>query len=206
LAETLQMGRVKDSATESEYLDTIVNECERLSRLVDGVLLFSKTEQGKKVFHLRSMNAADAVRAAVRAIDYPLSQQGFQLDVSMEPELPPVRADRDALQQAILNLLSNAMKYSGEARSIELTVGREGRFVAIRVTDHGVGIASEEQSRVFEKFYRAPTPENQRIAGTGLGLALVEQIVKAHGGEIEVKSERGKGSTFLIRLPVEESV
>ncbi|MCX6621753.1 MAG: ATP-binding protein, partial [Acidobacteria bacterium] len=134
----------------------------------------------------RSLHVAEAVNAAARAIDYPLSQQGFQLDVSIEPGLPAVNADRDALQQAILNLLTNAMKYSGEARNIELTVCREGNAIAIRVADHGVGIAKEEQSRIFEKFYRAHTPENQRIAGTGLGLALVAQIVNAHGGTMEV--------------------
>ncbi len=206
LAETLQLGRVKDTDTQSEYLDTIVNECERLSRLVDGVLQFSKAEQGKKVFHPRSMNIAESVIAAERALDYPLSQQGFQLEVTIEPGLPSVRADRDAVQQAILNLLSNAMKYSGESRRIGLDVRRDGAWVTIRVTDRGIGIAKEEQARIFEKFYRARTPENQRIAGTGLGLALVAQIVSAHGGSVEVESEPGKGSSFLIRLPVEENV
>ncbi len=119
--------------------------------------------------------------------------------------LPVINADRDALEQATLNLLTNAMKYSGDSRLIELGLGRENGDVVIRVTDHGLGIAAEEQVRIFEKFYRAPTRENQAIPGAGLGLALVAQIAKAHGGKAEVLSAPGQGSTFTIRLPIEAS-
>jgi len=202
-AETLEMGRSPDPGTQAEYLDTIVNECQRLSRLVDNVLLFSKIEQDKKIYQFRRTDLAEVVNAAVRALRYPLEQQGFQLQVSVAGELPPVRADGDALEQAILNLLSNAMKYSGEARGIELELRRNNGEAVIRVTDHGVGIAAEEQKRIFEKYYRAPTRENQLIPGTGLGLTLVAHIAKAHGGRVEVKSALGEGSTFSICLPVE---
>lgn len=201
-AETLQMGRSQDPATQAEYLDTIVNECERLTRLVDDVLLFSKIEQGKKAFQFRPTSLAEVVNGAARALQYPLEQQGFELQVSVADELPPSPADRDALQQAILNLLTNAMKYSGEARTIELALTRNDAEALIRVTDHGVGIAPEEHARIFEKYYRAPTRENQLIPGTGLGLTLVAQIVKAHGGRVEVKSAPGQGSTFSVCLPL----
>jgi two-component system phosphate regulon sensor histidine kinase PhoR len=200
-AETLQMGRCGDSETQSEYLGTIVNECERLSRLVDGVLLFSKTEQGKKTWRLRPVDPAEAVQAAARALEYPLSQQGFQLHIAVEGDLPRIAADRDALEQAVLNLLSNAIKYSGDARDIELGLYRENGEVVVKVADHGVGIAPEEHTRIFEKFYRAPARENQFIPGTGLGLALVAQIVKAHGGRVAVDSAPGQGSTFYLRFP-----
>jgi signal transduction histidine kinase len=205
-AETLQMGRSKDPETASEYLETIVNECERLSRLVDGVLLFAKLEQGKKTYHFRSVPVAEAVAAAVRALRYPLSQQGFDLQLSVEPDPLTIRADRDALEQAILNLLTNAMKYSGDARQIELSLFRHDGDAVIRVTDHGVGIAPEARLRIFEKFYRAPTPENQLIPGTGLGLALVAHIVKAHGGRVEVESAPGRGSTFSLHLPLQSKL
>jgi signal transduction histidine kinase len=204
LAETLQMGRGRDAKTESEYLDTIVNECERLSRLVDGVLLFSKAEQGKMVYHFRPLEAVETVHAAARAIEYTMAQKGFRLKIEIEPGLPRLRGDRDALEQALLNLLGNAMKYSGDARDIEVALKREDGRAVIGVTDHGAGIAVAEQTRIFEKFYRAATPENEHIPGTGLGLALVAQIIKAHGGEVRVRSAPGEGSTFSLLLPLEE--
>lgn len=201
-AETLQMGRSRDPEAQAEYLDTIVNECERLSRLVDGVLTFSKMEQGKKTYRFRTTRLEDAVRAAARTMEYPLAQHGFNLRVEMDGALPPVRADQDAIEQAVLNLLSNAMKYSGDRREIELRTVRVNGDAAIEVRDYGVGIRPEEQGRIFEKFYRVPTQENQQIPGTGLGLTLVAQIAHAHGGRVEVRSAPGEGSTFSIRLPV----
>lgn len=204
MAETLQLGRVADEATQAEYLETITNECERLSRLVDDVLLFSKTEQGKKTYRRRPTHMEDLVNDTVRALEYPLRREGFRLHTRVENPLPLVQADADALQQALLNLLSNAMKYSGDSRDIDLDVQREDGQLVLRVTDYGLGIPREEQGRIFEKFYRVPTPENQLIPGTGLGLALVTQIAKAHGGQVRVASTPGKGSTFSLFLPVEE--
>ncbi|MEO8658530.1 MAG: HAMP domain-containing sensor histidine kinase [Bryobacteraceae bacterium] len=204
LAETLQLGRVTDEATQAEYLETITNECQRLSRLVDDVLLFSKMEQGKKSYRLRPVHVENVVNDAVRALEYPLRSEGFCLRTRVENPLPLVRADADALQQALLNLLSNAMKYSADARNIDLDVKREDSRIVLRVTDHGVGIPRDEQARIFEKFYRAPTAENQTIPGTGLGLALVAQIAKAHGGRVAVESAVGKGSTFSLFVPLEE--
>ncbi len=200
-AETLQMGRSRDPEAQAEYLNTIVNECERLSRLVDGVLTFSKMEQGKKVYRFRAMRLDDAVRAAARAMEYPLAQHGFNLRVELDGALPPVRADHDAIEQAVLNLLSNAMKYSRDRREIELRTARVNGDAVIEVRDYGAGIPPEEQGRIFEKFYRVATPENQQIPGTGLGLTLVAQIAHAHGGRVEVRSAPGEGSTFSIRLP-----
>jgi signal transduction histidine kinase len=204
-AETLQMGRSPDPDTQAEYLDTIVNECERLTRLVDNVLQFSKIEQGKKIYQFRPVRLAEVVSAAARAMRYPLEQQGFQLRVSVEDDLPAVRGDADALQQAILNLLSNAMKYSGESRSIDVDLRQEDGEAVIRVRDRGVGIAPELQTLIFEKFYRVPAAENQLIPGTGLGLTLVAHTAKAHGGRVEVRSAPSEGSTFSLCLPVEGS-
>ena len=202
-AETMQMGRARGRETESEYLETIVSECERLSRLVDDVLQFSKMERGHKVYRFRPSDLASVVDSACRAMQYPVREQGIDLRTSIAEDMPPVRADRDALEQAILNLLSNALKYSGNSRLIEVELEREEREAAIRVTDHGVGIPAEEQERIFERFYRVQTTENQRIPGTGIGLALVEHTAKAHGGRVEVRSAPGQGSAFTIYLPLE---
>jgi signal transduction histidine kinase len=113
-----------------------------------------------------------------------------------------VAADRDAVKQAVLNLLTNAMKYSGSSRAIELRLLPQNGDALIQVADHGIGIPTREQSRIFERFYRARVPENRVISGTGLGLALVAHIAEAHGGSVQVESNPGKGSTFSIRIPV----
>lgn len=201
-AETLQMERPLDQATQSEYLNTIVNESERLTRLLNNVLDFSKIERGQKVYRLEPTPLAPVVRDAASAMRYPLVRLGFQLHVDVEDGLPPARIDRDAIEQAILNLLGNAMKYSRDRRDIDLHLAAVNGHAVIEVRDHGLGIAPADQQRIFERFYRAPVPENGRIPGTGLGLALVDHIVKGHGGHVEVRSSPGEGSTFAIHLPL----
>jgi len=202
-AETLRLGRSKSMKTQEEYLDTIVNESERLTRLLNNVLDFSKIEQGKRIYRPELASLYEIIQAAARAIEYPLNQKGFKLNVQTTKGLPEVRVDRDAIEQAVLNLIHNAMKYSGESRDIDLRLQRKDSQALIKVIDRGIGIDSQEQNRIFEKFYRVPTKENERIVGTGLGLTLVSHIARAHGGHIEVKSTPGKGSTFSLYLPLE---
>ena len=203
-AETLRLGRSKDAKTQNEYLDTIVNESQRLTRLLNNVLDFSKIEQGKRLYCPESASLYEIVESAARAMEYPLSQQGFKLDVQTEDGLPNVHVDHDAIEQALLNLLHNAMKYSGESKQIGLHLKRKDSHALIQVIDQGIGIDPQEQKRIFEKFYRIPSPENERIVGTGLGLALVSHIIEAHGGYLELESTPGKGSTFSIFLPLEK--
>ncbi|MDH4218716.1 MAG: HAMP domain-containing histidine kinase [Candidatus Aminicenantes bacterium] len=203
-AETLRLGRSKDTKTQNEYLDTIVNESQRLTRLLNNVLDFSKIERGRRLYRPELASLYEIVESAARAMEYPLSQQGFRLDVQTEEGLPKVRVDRDAIEQALLNLLHNAMKYSGESKEIGLHMKKKDGHALIQVIDQGIGIGPQEQKRIFEKFYRIPSPENERIVGTGLGLALVSHIVEAHGGSLELESASGKGSTFSIYLPLEK--
>ncbi len=202
-AETLRLGRSTDQHTQAEYLDTIINESERLTRLLNNVLDFSQIEQGKKTYHLVTTSLVEVVHTAARALEYPLAQQGFELRLDIKDNLPVVSADGDALQQAILNLLTNAMKYSGASREIDLRLQRQNGQAVIQVTDYGVGIAREEQTPIFENFYRVLTPESKLIPGTGLGLTLVAHVAQAHGGSVEVQSAPGEGSTFSIHLPLE---
>jgi len=201
-AETLAMGRGRDERTRSEYLETIVNESERLARLVDNVLDFSKIEQGKKIYRLRPTRLEEVAGSAARAMQFPLAQQGFKLRVSVQEQMPELNADPDAIQQAILNLLANAMKYSGDAREIDLSLSARNGDAVIEVADHGLGLTPDERNHIFEKFYRAPSHESRLIAGTGLGLTLVAHIVRAHGGRVEVESAPGIGSTFRVFLPI----
>jgi signal transduction histidine kinase len=202
-AETVRLGRVKDGAARTEYLDTIINESERLSRLLNNVLDMSKIEQGRKLYHPRPQPLAPVLRTAVRTMDYPLRQQGFSLRVDIDDALPDALIDGDALEQAVLNLIGNAIKYSGTAREIGVALVREGDWAVIRVVDGGVGIPLGDRERIFEKYYRVPSPQNSEVPGTGLGLALVAHFAREHGGRVEVDSAPGSGSTFSLYLPLE---
>jgi signal transduction histidine kinase len=200
-AETIAIGRTQDERKRQEYMETIVNESERLTRLVDNVLDFSKIEQGKKLYTMKPTALPEVVRSAARAMQYPLSQQGFTLNVAVDENVAPVQADADAIEQAILNLLSNAMKYSGTARQVELSLASQNGSAVIEVRDNGLGIAAADRERIFEKFYRVHSPETGLIAGAGLGLTLVKHIAEAHNGSVEVHGEIGRGSTFSMRIP-----
>ncbi len=201
-AETLRMGRMRDEAMRNEYLETIGTESERLTRLLNNVLDFSKIEQGQKRYNFQQACLADTVRTAARTMRYPLSQEGHELRVDLGETLPDIRIDPDALEQAILNLLTNAMKYSAVGSEIDLRLVQQDGHAVIQVIDRGVGIPSDQHSRIFEKFYRVPAEENELVPGTGLGLTLVEHIANAHGGHTEVTSTVGQGSTFSIHLPM----
>jgi signal transduction histidine kinase len=203
-AETLLMGRAETSETTSEYLKTIVSESERLTRLVESVLDLSRIEQGSKTYRMQSTCLGQVVRSAAKTMEYPLSQLGFTLTISSDDTEPTLLADADALKEAILNLLGNAVKYSGESRCIEMRMGSAPKEAFVDVVDHGIGIPAEEQGRIFEKFHRIQSAETQGIAGTGLGLALALHVVEAHKGRIDVLSTPGRGSTFSVRIPLAE--
>jgi len=201
-AESLALGWTQDPAERQGYLETIVGESDRLGRLLDNVLDFSRIEQGMRRYWPEPISLADVIRRTVRTLSFPLERQGFTLDIRLDPDVPTVMADTDAMEQAILNLLQNAMKYSGESRTIEVVLKKDGSCAAIGVVDHGLGIRDEDKGRIFDKFVRVESPENSRIPGAGLGLTIVRHIAEAHGGRVDVESRPGEGSTFRIRLPL----
>jgi signal transduction histidine kinase len=170
--------------------------------LLNNVLDFSRIESGRKTYQFASHDLESIVRTAARAMQYPLARQGFELKLSVDDTIPPVRSDPDAIEQAILNLLANALKYSGDSRTIALSLSRDEGHAVISVSDWGIGIHPVDERRIFEKFYRVARPENRLIPGTGLGLTLVDHIVRAHHGRVDVDSTVGAGTTFRIRLPL----
>ncbi len=205
-AETLALGRVPDPEKQREYLETIARESERLARLVDQVLAFSKIEQGRVDYSLQSMALTPIVEAAARAVEPSLAQQGFTLRRIYYGCAPIIRADADALEQAILNLLTNAMKYSSDSRDIELQLRQSGSEVFIDVLDQGIGVPAQFREKIFEKFFRAPMAAGAAVPGVGLGLTLVAHVAAAHGGRVEVRTNQPKGSIFSLILPMEQKV
>ena len=202
-ADTLRLNRVREPEKRDEYLETISHESERLDRLIANVLDFSKIEKGRRIYRFVSTSLPEILASAGRAMAYPLRRKGFRLRIAAAENLPDIQADGDALLQAVMNLLDNAVKYSGESRDIDLVLEKGAAEAIIRVRDRGIGIPEAEQKRVFEKFYRVPDPRNEGLVGAGLGLSLAAHIVEAHGGRIEVRSRPGEGSEFAIILPLE---
>ncbi|MFL5433355.1 MAG: sensor histidine kinase, partial [Myxococcales bacterium] len=181
-------------------LDQLANEAQRLSGMVEKLLDWSRLESGRKALRRERTDLRglfDHVQEIFRA-----QQLGTTYQTEIDPGLPAVAVDRDAMAQAVLNLLHNAVKYTGPDKLIRLRGRRGGNgTVAIEVADNGVGIRPHERKRIFERFYRADDLLSRHTEGTGLGLAIAKRIVEAHGGRIEVESQEGKGSTFRIEIP-----
>jgi two-component system phosphate regulon sensor histidine kinase PhoR len=200
--DTLLLGRTRDEAERREALSIIGAESERLTRLVERILDFSRMEAGRRAYRIEPQSVSEMVQAAVGACRPQIENLGFQVTCEIPADLPAVPADRDALVEVLVNLLSNAIKYSPDHRRVEIAARRDGEAVAIAVRDFGIGIPRSEQKKIFDKFYRVDHPLTAAIGGSGLGLSLVRYIVSAHGGEILVDSAPGKGSTFTVRLPL----
>jgi signal transduction histidine kinase len=200
--ETLEMGRLGDEAKRQEYYRVITREAERLSRLIDNVLDFSRIEGGRRRYDIAPTAVEPLVRETLEAFDYPLSRQGFTIEVTVAPGLPEVPMDADAVGQALGNLVDNAIKYSGARKALRLDARLADGHLALSVADEGIGIPREEQARIFEKFYRAGRSETQGRRGSGVGLALVRHVAEAHGGRVTVDSRPGAGSRFTLWLPL----
>jgi two-component system, OmpR family, phosphate regulon sensor histidine kinase PhoR len=200
--ETLQLGRLQDPDRQREALEIVADETARLSGLINRLLDWARMESGRRTYRLSRQPVAPIVELALQALEPQLLHQPAEVVREVAPDLPPVLADRDALAEAILNLLNNALKYTGAAKRIVIgAVPLGDTAVSIRVSDNGPGIPWREQKRIFQKFYRARDPLSRTIEGTGLGLAMVKHIVGAHGGKITVRSEVGQGASFTIWLP-----
>lgn len=185
-----------------EFYDALGRSTERLHRLVESLLDFSRMEGGKKPYDLQPLDAGQLVDRVVSDFQQEVGPNGVTVQVDADTSSPMrVRADGAALTRAIWNLLDNAVKYSPNARAVHVSVARHPAGVAIGVRDEGIGIPARERSEVFGRFVRGEQASRLGIKGTGLGLAIVSRIVSAHGGTIELESEEGAGSTFRLVLP-----
>jgi signal transduction histidine kinase len=204
--EFLKLGRVKERDKIQEYGEYIETESRRLTQLINNILDFSKIESGQKAYHFEQTAVECVVADTLKTFEVVLEQNGFT--VSLEKPslpLPQVVIDPDAIAQAFINLLDNAVKYSGGSKEIGVKLAEQGDMVTISVIDHGVGIASEEREKVFEKFYRVGNSLVHDVKGSGLGLSIVKHIIEAHHGRVTVESEPGRGSAFTVHLPVDRS-
>jgi len=201
-SEILELGRVDNEDKKAEYYGIIRHESRRLNKTIDNILDFSRIEAGRKTYELVDGDIAEVIDNVLSTHRYQIINSGFDIQTDIQPDLPSILIDRDAIAQAIANLLDNAIKYSGKVKQISITARVIGSELSIVVADHGVGIPRAEQAKVFEKFYRVGNGLVHDVKGSGLGLSLVKHIIEAHNGTISVESDMGKGTRFTILLPL----
>jgi signal transduction histidine kinase len=204
-AWSLTRGVIKEEKQIKRYSTLIGRESDRLIEMIEQVLEFAGAQSGRQKFDLQPAGVDKLIDAVLASAQPLLGEGGFQVEKRIASDLPQVMANAPALVRALRNLIDNAMKYSGENRWIGVeaqTVGGAGKAeVRITVSDHGLGISSGELKHIFDPFWRGAEASSAQIHGNGLGLNLVKNIVNAHGGNISVQSEPGKGSSFTLTLP-----
>src|SRR5712664_3901482 len=205
-AETLELGRLTAKEKYQEYFRIIREESERLTALINNILDFSRIEAGRKEYEFKETNLADLVRSTLDSYRFQIEQNGFAFEENISSDVPPVIVDREAIARSLLNLVSDALQYSKDQKYIGVSLYRANSRVNLEVRDRGIGIAANEQEKIFEKFYRCGDPLVHNIKGSGLGLSLVRHIARAHGGDVLVESTPEKGSKFTIALPLDPAL
>jgi len=198
-AETLR-GSELSAEQRRQYLDVILRHADRLTALIEDLLELSRIEGGTRELAPEPLDAAALVRGLLQDLKPRLDARRLRAECRAEPA-PQVWADRRALEQILLNLLDNAIKYSEPGGRIEIRILGSPAGVRIEVSDTGIGIPEADRARIFERFYRVDKARSRDLGGTGLGLAIVKHLVQAQDGELFVSSREGQGSTFTVRLP-----
>jgi signal transduction histidine kinase len=202
LVDTLLEGNIKDEAQTEEYLRMTAKENERLSRMIDNFLTFSRMERNKKAFEMTPANPVAIANDAAEAVRAKYTAHSCQFSVDIADNLPEISADHGAMVTVLVNLLDNACKYTGDPKQITLKVFAEKDNVCFAVSDNGIGLAHRHIRKIFDSFYQVDNSLARKVEGCGLGLSIVKFIVDAHKGKISVDSKPGKGSTFTVRIPV----
>jgi signal transduction histidine kinase len=201
-AELLEQGRVADAAKQGEYLRTIGRETQRLARLVNNALDFSRLEQGRKKFQPVPCDLGAELARVLAAHEPRVAEAGLTLTRALPAEPLTVTTDRDAVEQIVLNLIDNACKYAAEGRELHVALSRRSAGgVELRVGDRGPGVPAGERERIFEKFHRIDETLTAEKSGTGLGLSIARQLARGLGGDLRCEARDGGGAEFVLTLP-----
>lgn len=205
--EFMRLGWVKDSAKVREYGEYIETESRRLTQLIDNILDFSRISSDRKIYQMDNVNIKDLIQTTLKTFEVLQKQQSFNILLELpENKLPLLQIDANAIAQALVNLIDNAIKYSGEEKNILVQLDVINAYVTIAVIDNGIGIERCEQTKIFDKFYRVSTDCVHDVKGSGLGLSIVKHIIDAHQGKVTIDSTIGKGSKFTIYLPIKKTI
>lgn len=203
LAEMLRGGRVPSEERRRQYYDVLLEQSERLTRVVENVLDFARMDAGRRDLLLEPVDLGRLAEDAATDARQRVAHEGFTIRTDVDDALPRARVDEQAVRQALGNLIDNGVKYSGTSRELEVRGFRENGEVVLAVRDFGIGLTPDDRERVFDRFFRGGHELTRSVKGTGLGLTLVKQIMDAHGGTVDVRSEQGEGSTFSLRFPLD---
>ena len=201
ISELLKSGKIADSAQRVHLLDLMAGECNRLGRYLKNVLDFGRIERDAKRYEIRKTDLKPVVADVVEIVKWAVADEGLDLAVDLPDGPVRVMADPDAVRQALLNLVDNAVKYGGKRKRVAVRLAVTGDGAEISVRDNGIGIPAADRDRIFEAFYRSPEAARHDPKGVGLGLMIVKHVMDAHGGAVEVESEPGRGATFTLRFP-----
>jgi signal transduction histidine kinase len=202
LTELLADGRILDEDRRRRYFGVLQQETARLHQLVESLLDFGRMDAGRRPYQFESLDLSDLVRHGIEEYRAHAGTNGHAIEAAFSPDRLVVDADPEAMRRAVRNLLDNAVKYSPDAATVWVSTACDDRRAVVRVRDEGIGIPAHEQSRIFDEFVRGDTAKRACIRGTGIGLAMVKTIIRAHHGDVHVSSEVGRGSTFELRLPL----
>ena len=192
-----------DQETREYFLDMVLTESDRMTRIVSDLLILSRLDNKRTQWNIEEFDFRQSVRHLCEVMRSDLEAHGHKITFGSDRELPMITADRQRIEQVVINIMSNAIKYTPEGGHIDIrmTKSRTDK-VQLRVTDNGVGIPEEDMAHLFERFYRVEKSRTQDAGGTGLGLAIAKEITEAHGGRITVESKPGVGTSVLLELPV----
>lgn len=202
--EMLMDDEISEEETRIEFYNTINDETDRVARLIENLLNISKIEMGRMMIERDLLKPHEFMKDIVKSVESQADRKDLKLEMILPEKMDSLYADKDLVRVAILNILSNAIKYTPPGGSVILKVSEEDDHIHIDVTDTGCGISEHEFPHIFEKFYRSSNEEVKKQTGNGLGLALSKEIINLHDGEIEVSSTLGEGSHFVIRLPLDQ--
>ena len=201
--ETLMESDI-DRDTSERFLNVIDSECDRMTRLVRDLLQLSNLDYQKTNWKKTRISLGEILKDIGLKLDLAFKEKNQKLDIKLEEDLPNIVADKDGIERVILNILSNAIKYTQEYGEIYVLGYKEQDNVVIKIKDNGLGISEQDQERIFERFYRVEKGRSRELGGTGLGLSIAKEIIEAHNGMLSLKSELGKGTEVSIKLPYKE--
>ncbi len=202
-AETLTENDDLPRDMENDFLHVILNESDRMTKIVSDLLTLSRFDAGSGQLTIDAFSVENSMREVYNAIAMEARKHGHDITMSVEDSLPRIYGDKARIEQVILNILSNAVKYTPDGGKIEITGGTTGNKVWIKIKDNGIGIPDDDLSRIFDRFYRVDKARSRESGGTGLGLSIAREIVIRHGGDILIESAAGGGTTVTVVLPIE---